>query len=160
MSPHLLASIDPLSHYSGIRAKLIAYHKFLGLKSYYKRDCKLVQHILRSKIKGEEYFEELKESIDEMYNKIVEDYGQDVIEIVETTTKDVARILIWTQTDILFITNKRDGLYMSPLEYIISRDTVGKGKKSLVVMSEFVGISRFLPGCFSFNPYNIREMVR
>ena len=154
-----LGSIDPLSHYSGIRAKLIAYHKFLGKKSYYKRDWKLVQYLSVPKVFGEEYRQELKSSIDEIYSKIKNDYGEKVIEIIETAPTDLERYFIWAQTDILFISNKRDGLYMSPLEFVVIREAVGKGKKSCVVISEFVGISRLLPGALSFNPYNIREMV-
>lgn len=34
----IISSIDPLSHFSGIRAKLIAYYKFLKEKSTYPRD--------------------------------------------------------------------------------------------------------------------------
>lgn len=49
---------------------------------------------------------------------------------------------------------------MSPLEYVVIRDAMGKGKKSSVLMSEFVGGSRLLNGAYVFNPYNIREMVK
>ena len=48
---------------------------------------------------------------------------------------------------------------MSPLEFIVVRDAVQKSKKSAIVISEFVGISRLLTGAYNFNPYNIREMV-
>ena len=48
---------------------------------------------------------------------------------------------------------------MSPFEYIVVRNAIGKGKKSCVLMSEFVGGSRLLSGAFRFNPYNIWEMV-
>jgi len=118
-----------------------------------------VQYLSVPKVFGEEYRQELKSSIDEIYSKIKNDYGEKVIEIIETAPTDLERYFIWAQTDILFISNKRDGLYMSPLEFVVIREAVGKGKKSCVVISEFVGISRLLPGALSFNPYNIREMV-
>ena len=72
---------------------------------------------------------------------------------------EVSKYLIWAQTDILFITTKRDGLYMSPLEYVIVRNELGKEAKSAVLMSEFVGGSLLLSGSFRFNPYSIREIV-
>ena len=37
-SKTIISSIDPLSHFSGIRAKFIAYHKFLKQKAFYQRD--------------------------------------------------------------------------------------------------------------------------
>lgn len=82
-----------------------------------------------------------------------------MIRIIEKAPDDNERYAIWAETDILFITNKRDGLYMSPLEYVVVRDALGKGKKSSVLISEFVGGSRLLNGAYRFNPYNIREMV-
>lgn len=48
---------------------------------------------------------------------------------------------------------------MSPLEYVVIRDCLERGKKSSVLISEFVGGSRLLTGATKLNPYNIREMV-
>jgi trehalose-6-phosphate synthase len=109
---------------------------------------------------SEEYYKELKEAIYEIYNKITGDFGEKVVEIIESSPDDIGRYIIWAETDVLFITNKRDGLYMSPLEYVVIRDAMGKSKKSSVLMSEFVGGSRLLNGAYVFNPYNIREMVK
>lgn len=139
---------------------MIAYHKFLKQKSYYPRDCKLIQYLTVPKVFVEEFSAETKVAIEEIKNKIVEDFGDKVIEIIEMAPDDIERYLIWAETDILFITNKRDGLYMSPLEYVVVRNAIGKDKKSTVLMSEFVGGSRLLNGAFRFNPYNIREMVK
>ena len=120
----------------------------------------MIQYLSVPKIFGEEYCEELKEAIYEIYNKIINDYGEKVVEIIEIPADDIGRYIIWAETDILFITNKRDGLYMSPLEYVIVRDAVGKGNRSNVLISEFVGGSRLLNGAFRFNPYNIREIIK
>lgn len=94
-----------------------------------------------------------------MEAKIIEEFGEKVISIVNIAPDDMERYLIWAETDILFITNKRDGLYMSPLEYVIIRHELKKAKKSTVLISEFVGGASLLNGAIKFNPYNIRDMV-
>jgi len=156
----IISSLDPLSHFSGIRAKLIAYHKFLKQRSFYQRDCKLIQYMTIPKVEIEDNMKELRAAIKENENKIINEFGDKVLQIVEVTPDDDERFLLWAETDILFVTNKIDGVYMSQLEYIAVRGALDRGKKSSVLISEFVGGAKLLTGAIKFNPYNMREMVK
>lgn len=103
----IISSTDPLSHYSGIRAKLIAYSKFLRQRPINKRDCKLIQYLSIPKVFMEENLQMTYESIIELKNQIVAEFGEKVLSIVEyQPNDDINKYLIWAETDVLFITNK------------------------------------------------------
>lgn len=111
-------------------------------------------------IEFEDDMDDLRASIKEIETNIIKEFGEEVIKLIEEKPNDEERYFIWADTDILFITNKRDGLYMSQLEYMIIRNALGKAKKSSVLISEFVGGANLLAGAYKFNPYNIKEMVK
>ena len=62
----IISSTDPLSHYSGIRAKLIAYSKFLRQRPINQRDCKLIQYLSIPSVFMEENLQMTYESIIEL----------------------------------------------------------------------------------------------
>ena len=103
----IISSIDPLSHFSGIRAKLIAYSKFLRQRPINQRDCKLIQYLTIPKVFMEENLQLTYDSIIELKNQIVAEFGDKVLSIVEyQANDDINKYLIWGETDVLFITNK------------------------------------------------------
>ena len=64
---------------------------------------------------------------------------------------------LYCLADVLVITPIRDGMNISPFEYVVSREA--HGLIASVVLSEFAGCARSLGGALLVNPWNTHEVT-
>jgi trehalose-6-phosphate synthase len=65
-------------------------------------------------------------------------------------------LALWTISNILLVSNLKDGLCLPPLEFTIIKKFTNKFDDSLMLISEFSGANRAFTGFLEFNPFNVR----
>jgi len=66
---------------------------------------------------------------------------------------------LYCVTDVLAVTPLRDGLNLSPYEYIVCQ-TNRDGGPGVVVLSEFAGASQSLSGCIRVSPWDTKQLAK
>ncbi|KAE8699071.1 Alpha,alpha-trehalose-phosphate synthase 6 [Hibiscus syriacus] len=132
----------------------------------------LVQIALPARGRGKD----VKEVQEETYstvkriNKTFGKPGYDPVVLIDEPLKFYERIAYYTVAECCLVTAVRDGMNLIPYEYIISRqgnerlDMVlgldpSTPKKSMLVVSEFIGCSPSLSGAIRVNPWNIGSVA-
>ncbi|XVF13656.1 hypothetical protein REPUB_Repub08aG0226700 [Reevesia pubescens] len=96
--------------------------------------------------------------------------GYDSVVLIDNPLQFYERIAYYVIAECCLVTAVRDGMNLIPYEYIICRqgnekldETLGLNplapKKSMLVLSEFIGFSPYLSGAIRVNPWNIDAMA-
>lgn len=142
----IFASIDTLSQIAGLKEKFLGYQQFLRSDPSHAKTCRLIQY-LEPVSYGKQYStEEYHETIIDIKNEIVKEFGSQVISVKIEALSETKRLLLWATTNVLLNTTLRGGLRLPSLEYIAVRCILGLEGKSLIILSEFSGGIRALDG--------------
>ncbi|OVA12181.1 Glycosyl transferase [Macleaya cordata] len=164
----MLLGVDDMDIFKGISLKLLALEQFLLQHPEWRGKVVLVQIANPARGRGRD----VKEVQAETYStvkRINEAFGQPGYEPVILIDKPLPffeRIAYYVVAECCLVTAVRDGMNLIPYEYIISRqgnETLDKAfgldpsnrKKSMLVVSEFIGCSPSLSGAIRVNPWNI-----
>ncbi|XP_042006807.1 alpha,alpha-trehalose-phosphate synthase [UDP-forming] 6-like isoform X2 [Salvia splendens] len=164
----LLLGVDDLDIFKGISLKLLAMEQLLLQHPEKKGKVVLVQIALPARGKGKE----VKEVQDEIYatvKRINETFGEpgyDPVILIDRPPKFYERVAYYVVAECCLVTAVRDGMNLIPYEYVISRQgnerldkilgpEASIPKKSMLVVSEFIGCSPSLSGAIRVNPWNI-----
>ncbi|KAK8489945.1 hypothetical protein V6N11_021182 [Hibiscus sabdariffa] len=164
----MLLGVDDMDIFKGISLKLLAMEQFLLQHPECQGKVVLVQIALPARGRGKD----VKEVQEEMYStvkRINETFGKpgyDPVVLIDEPLKFYERIAYYVVAECCLVTAVRDGMNLIPYEYIISRqgnerlDKVlgldpSAPKKSMLVVSEFIGCSPSLSGAIRVNPWNI-----
>lgn len=142
----IISSVDSFSHIAGIREKLEAFQLFLRSDPSHAKNCKLVQYIEPSGSFTKELNESYLKQIKKLAKDISTEFGNEVLSLRFESLSEDHRLLLWARTNILLNTTLRGGLRLPSLEYIAVREILGLESKSLIILSEFAGGIRVLPG--------------
>ncbi|XP_047969464.1 alpha,alpha-trehalose-phosphate synthase [UDP-forming] 6-like isoform X1 [Salvia hispanica] len=164
----LLLGVDDMDIFKGISLKLLAMEQLLLQHPEKKGKVVLVQIALPARGKGKD----VKEVQDEMYatvKRINETFGEpgyDPVILIDQPPKFYERVAYYVAAECCLVTAVRDGMNLIPYEYVISRQgnerlnkilgpEASTPKKSMLVVSEFIGCSPSLSGAIRVNPWNI-----
>ncbi|XP_047978594.1 alpha,alpha-trehalose-phosphate synthase [UDP-forming] 6-like isoform X1 [Salvia hispanica] len=164
----LLLGVDDLDIFKGISLKLLAMEQLLLQHPEKKGKVVLVQIALPARGKGKD----VKEVQDEIYatvKRINETFGEpgyDPVILIDQPPKFYERVAYYVAAECCLVTAVRDGMNLIPYEYVISRQgnerldkilgpEASTPKKSMLVVSEFIGCSPSLSGAIRVNPWNI-----
>ncbi|KAI3671896.1 hypothetical protein L1987_87093 [Smallanthus sonchifolius] len=164
----MLLGVDDLDIFKGISLKLLAMEQLLTQHPEWQGKIVLVQIANPARGTGKDVKEVKTESY-LMVKRINETFGRPGYEpviLIDEPLKFYERVAYYVAAECCLVTAVRDGMNLIPYEYVISRqgnerlDKVlglepGTPKKSMLVVSEFIGCSPSLSGAIRVNPWNI-----
>lgn len=164
----LLLGVDDMDIFKGISLKLLAMEQLLNQHPELQGKVVLVQIANPARGRGKD----VKEVREETYstvkriNDVFGKPGYEPVVLIDENLRFYERIAYYVVAECCLVTAVRDGMNLIPYEYIISRqgnerlDKVlgvdpNTPKKSMLVVSEFIGCSPSLSGAIRVNPWNI-----
>ncbi|XP_044489523.1 alpha,alpha-trehalose-phosphate synthase [UDP-forming] 6-like isoform X2 [Mangifera indica] len=164
----MLLGVDDMDIFKGISLKLLAMEQLLVQHPEWQGKVVLVQIANPARGRGKDVKEVQAETYStvERINETFGKPGYDPVLLVDQPLKFYERIAYYVVAECCLVTAVRDGMNLIPYEYIISRqgneilDKVlglepSASKKSMLVVSEFIGCSPSLSGAIRVNPWNI-----
>ncbi|RAL45276.1 hypothetical protein DM860_014686 [Cuscuta australis] len=165
----VLLGVDDMDIFKGINLKLLAMEHMLKQHQEWQGKAVLVQIATPPKGRGID-LEEIKSEIQESCKRINGEFGEDGYEpvvLVDSLISSSEKMAYYNIAECLVTTPVRDGMNLRPYEYVICRQGIpggaetdlgsgfGEPKKSVLVLSEFIGCSPSLSGAIRVNPWNI-----
>lgn len=166
----VLLGVDDMDIFKGINLKLLAFEQMLRMHPKWLGRAVLVQIANPARGRGRD-LDEVQAEIKESCKRINDEFGQDGYKPVVFIDRDVSsveRIAFYTVAECVVVTAVRDGMNLTPYEYIVCRQgipSLGSGsesevdgpRRSMLVVSEFIGCSPSLSGAIRINPWNIES---
>ncbi|KAJ0971468.1 hypothetical protein J5N97_019427 [Dioscorea zingiberensis] len=154
----VLLGVDDMDIFKGINLKLLAFEQMLKLHPEWQGKAVLVQIVNPARGKGRD-LEEIQAEVEETCKRINGQFGCDGYSPVVYVNRTVSlseRIAYYLVAECLVVTAVRDGMNLIPYEYIVCRQGSwgSEPKKSMLVLSEFIGCSPSLSGAIRVNPWN------
>ncbi|RLN34516.1 alpha,alpha-trehalose-phosphate synthase [Panicum miliaceum] len=168
----LLLGVDDMDIFKGISLKLLAFEQLLMQHPEWRGRVVLVQIANPARGKGKDV-KEVQEESDAMVKRINDAFGQpdyQPVILIDKPLQFYERMAYYAVAECCLVTAVRDGMNLIPYEYIITRQgnemidrILGLGpssrKKSMLVVSEFIGCSPSLSGAIRVNPWNIDSVA-
>ncbi|XP_009411218.2 probable alpha,alpha-trehalose-phosphate synthase [UDP-forming] 7 [Musa acuminata AAA Group] len=161
----VLLGVDDMDVFKGINLKLLAFEHMLKLHPEWQGRAVLVQIANPARGRGkdvESIQEEIVQSC-ERINKAFGNKGYSPVVFIDRPVPLVERIAFYTIAECVVVTAVRDGMNLTPYEYIVCRQGISGAdsgsnaecpRKSMLVVSEFIGCSPSLSGAIRVNPWN------
>ncbi|KAL5573955.1 hypothetical protein UlMin_023552 [Ulmus minor] len=155
----VLFGVDDMDIFKGINLKLLAMEQMLKQNSSLQGNAVLIQIVNPARGNGID-LKELQEEIQESCRRINEEFGQpgyQPIVLIDSPVSFSERVAYYSIADCVVVTAVRDGMNLTPYEYIVCRQGVSASgpKNGMLVVSEFIGCSPSLSGAIRVNPWNI-----
>ncbi|OWM72986.1 probable alpha,alpha-trehalose-phosphate synthase [UDP-forming] 7 [Punica granatum] len=164
----VLLGIDDMDIFKGVNLKFLAMEQMLTQHPKWQGKAVLVQITNPARGKGKE-IEEIQAEIHESCKRINETFGHagyKPIVFIDRPVSVTEKAAYFTIAECVVVTAVRDGMNLTPYEYIVCRQGVpgspdsgssgpNEPKKSMLVVSEFIGCSPSLSGAIRVNPWNI-----
>ncbi|KAL1560592.1 putative alpha,alpha-trehalose-phosphate synthase [UDP-forming] 7 [Salvia divinorum] len=161
--------VDDMDVFQGINLKLLAFEHMLKEHPNWQGRAVLVQIANPATAKGI-HLDEIQAEIEESCNRISKVFGKPGYEPVVFIHRSLSiseRMAYYSIAECVVVTAVRDGMNLTPYEYIISRQGITGAaetgsnlsgpKKSMLVVSEFIGCSPSLSGAIRVNPWNVES---
>ncbi|KAM7265552.1 hypothetical protein ACFE04_003235 [Oxalis oulophora] len=164
----VLLGVDDMDIFKGINLKLLAMEHLLKHHPTWQGRAVLVQITNPARGRGKD-LEEIQEEIRLSRKRINDTYGQpgyEPIVFIDSPVSLSERAAYYTIAECVVVSAVRDGMNLTPYEYIVCREGVSGSesssepsapKKSMLVVSEFIGCSPSLSGAIRINPWNIES---
>ncbi|KAG2684043.1 hypothetical protein I3843_10G059800 [Carya illinoinensis] len=162
----VLLGVDDMDVFKGVNLKLLAMEQMLKQHPKWQGKAVLVQITNPARGRGRD-IEEIQDEIHTSCERINEKFSQPGYEPIVFVDRPVTvseRAAYYTIAECVVVTAVRDGMNLTPYEYIVCRQGVSESesssefngpKKSMLVVSEFIGCSPSLSGAIRVNPWNI-----
>ncbi|KAK1379098.1 Trehalose phosphatase/synthase 5 [Heracleum sosnowskyi] len=167
-SQTVLLGVDDMDIFKGISLKLLAFEHLLTQHPEKRGKVVLVQIANPARGRGKDVQEVQSEThaTIERINRTFRRPGYEPVVLIDTPLEFYERIAYYVIAECCLVTAVRDGMNLIPYEYIICRQGTTKlddtlaldpsaPKKSMLVVSEFIGCSPSLSGAIRVNPWNI-----
>jgi trehalose 6-phosphate synthase/phosphatase len=168
----VLLGMDDMDIFKGIGLKLLALEQLLSQHLTWRGRVVLVQIANPARGRGKDV-EELQNEAYGIAQRINDRFGSEgysPVVLVERHVPFHERIAYYTVADCCVVTAVRDGMNLIPYEYIACREGGSQWdahivpnpetpKKSMLIVSEFIGCSPSLSGAIRVNPWNIEAVA-
>lgn len=168
----VMLGVDDMDIFKGISLKLLAFEHLLTQHPNKRGKVVLVQIANPARGRGKDVQEVQSETyatvkrINHMFGRP----GYKPVVLVDTPLQFYERLAYYVIAECCLVTAVRDGMNLIPYEYVICRQgndkldtTLGLNpsapKKSMLVVSEFIGCSPSLSGSIRVNPWNIDSVA-
>lgn len=162
----VLLGVDDMDIFKGVNLKLLAMEQMLNQHPKWLGRAVLVQIANPARGKGKD-LEEIQEEISASCKRINDKFrqpGYEPIVFIDTPVSLSERAAYFTIAECVVVTAVRDGMNLTPYEYIVCRQGIPgaesssdskASKNSMLVVSEFIGCSPSLSGAIRVNPWNV-----
>ncbi|PHT90278.1 Alpha,alpha-trehalose-phosphate synthase [UDP-forming] 6 [Capsicum annuum] len=162
----VLLGVDDMDIFKGVNLKLLALEEMLKQHPKWQGRAVLVQIANPARGKGKD-IEEIQEEIQTSIKRINDKFRQPGYEPVVFIDRPVSlseRTAYYSVAECVVVTAVRDGMNLTPYEYIVCRQGIPGSdctadsnglKRSMLVVSEFIGCSPSLSGAIRVNPWNV-----
>ncbi|KAI3453383.1 hypothetical protein Pfo_010046 [Paulownia fortunei] len=164
----VLLGVDDMDIFKGISLKLLAFEQLLTHHPDKRGKVVLVQIANPARGRGKDVQEIQLETFATVarINHVFGKPGYEPVVLIDTSLHSYERIAYYVIAECCLVTAVRDGMNLIPYEYIVCRRGTDKldetldlnpsaPKKSMLVVSEFIGCSPSLSGAIRVNPWNI-----
>ncbi|KAF9625256.1 hypothetical protein IFM89_020842 [Coptis chinensis] len=168
----MLLGVDDMDIFKGISLKLLAMEQLLLQHPDWRGKVVLVQIANPARGRGKDVKEVKNETYSTMkrINNTFGRPGYQPVVLIDQPLQFYERIAYYVVAECCLVTAVRDGMNLIPYEYIISRQgnekldkvlhlSASTPKKSMLVVSEFIGCSPSLSGAIRVNPWNIDSVA-
>lgn len=160
----VLLGVDDMDIFKGVNLKILAMESMLKQHPKWQGRAVLVQIANPARGRGKD-LEEIEAEIKESVRRINENFGSSNYKPVIFIDRPVSlneRAAYYTIAECVVVTAVRDGMNLTPYEYVVTRQGISNSnmessgpKKSMLVVSEFIGCSPSLSGAIRVNPWNV-----
>ncbi|KAL7603990.1 hypothetical protein Lser_V15G16312 [Lactuca serriola] len=161
----ILLGVDDLDTFKGVNLKVLAMEQMLKSHRSWIGRAILIQILNPARGKGR-HVEEIEAEIRTSTERINQELGipgsnYNPIILIDTPLSLTEKAAYYTISEAAIVTAIRDGMNLTPYEYIVCRqgisgsDSSNSPQKSMLVVSEFVGCSPSLSGAIRVNPWNV-----
>ncbi|KAK1326884.1 Alpha,alpha-trehalose-phosphate synthase [UDP-forming] 5 [Acorus calamus] len=168
----VLLGVDDMDIFKGISLKLLAMEQLLVQHPDWRGKVVLVQIANPARGRGRDV-QEVQSETYATVKRINEKFGRQgykPVILIDNPLQFYERIAYYAIAEGCLVTAVRDGMNLIPYEYIICRQGNEKiderlqlckswPKKSMLVVSEFIGCSPSLSGAIRVNPWNIDSVA-
>jgi trehalose 6-phosphate synthase/phosphatase len=168
----VMLGVDDMDIFKGISLKLLAMEELLRQHPEWQGRLVLVQVANPARGRGRDVAEVQAETY-AMVQRINDAYGApgyEPVVLIDQPLQFYERVAYYVIAEVCLVTAVRDGMNLIPYEYIVSRQGNEKldaklwqgkpeEKKSMLVVSEFIGCSPSLSGAVRVNPWNIEAVA-
>ncbi|KAF8407578.1 hypothetical protein HHK36_006712 [Tetracentron sinense] len=168
----MLLGVDDMDIFKGISLKLLAMEQLLVQHPEWRGKVVLVQIANPARGRGKDV-KEVQAETSATVKRINDSFGQpgyEPVVLIDEPLHFFERIAYYLVAECCLVTAVRDGMNLIPYEYIISRQGNEKldkvlgletstNKKSMLIVSEFIGCSPSLSGAIRVNPWNIEAVA-
>ncbi|KAL9275320.1 Alpha,alpha-trehalose-phosphate synthase [UDP-forming] 5-like protein [Drosera capensis] len=168
----VMLGVDDMDIFKGISLKLLAMEQLLIQHPEKRGKVVLVQIANPARGRGKDVQEVRSEtsSTVQRINQVFGRPGYKPVILIDSPLQFYERIAYYVIAECCLVTAVRDGMNLIPYEYIVSRQgnrSLDKAlgfnsslpKKSMLVLSEFIGCSPSLSGAVRVNPWNIDSVA-
>ncbi|KAL6534742.1 putative alpha,alpha-trehalose-phosphate synthase 11 UDP-forming [Orobanche gracilis] len=165
----VLLGVDDLDMFKGISLKFMAFSQLLDENPEFRGNVVLVQIMNAPRSRGRD-IQEVQDEINKVANEINQKYGNQDYKPIVCVNGPVSfqdKIAYYVISECVLVNAVRDGMNLVPYKYTISRqgcpdldEALGfeSCKKSVIIVSEFVGCSPSLSGAIRINPWDISSV--
>jgi trehalose 6-phosphate synthase/phosphatase len=162
----VLLGMDDMDIFKGINLKLLAFEYMLKMHPKWQGRAVLVQIVNPARGKGKDIDfirAEIQDSCDRINREFGNSGGYSPIVFIDQNVPSAVKLAYYTVAECVVVTAVRDGMNLTPYEYIVCRQglpssesapEVSGPRKSMLVVSEFIGCSPSLSGAIRVNPWN------
>ncbi|KAJ7948462.1 Trehalose-6-phosphate synthase [Quillaja saponaria] len=162
----VLLGVDDMDIFKGINLKLLAMEQMLNQHPKWQGRAVMIQIVNPARGKGI-HLEEIRAELQETCRRINRLFGRpgyDPIVLIDNSVPIAEKVAYYSIAECVIVTAVRDGMNLTPYEYIACRQglpgsesssDVTSPKKSMLVISEFIGCSPSLSGAIRVNPWNV-----
>ncbi|KAK1558019.1 hypothetical protein QYE76_071994 [Lolium multiflorum] len=162
----VLLGMDDMDIFKGINLKLLAFEYMLRMHPKWQGRAVLVQIVNPARGKGKDIDfirAEIQDSCDRINREFGNSRGYSPIVFIDQNVPSAVKLAYYTVAECVVVTAVRDGMNLTPYEYIVCRQglpssesapEISGPRKSMLVVSEFIGCSPSLSGAIRVNPWN------
>ncbi|XP_009788844.1 putative alpha,alpha-trehalose-phosphate synthase [UDP-forming] 11 [Nicotiana tabacum] len=168
----LMLGIDDMDMFKGIGLKFLAMGHLLDQTPRLRGKVVLVQITNPPRSRGSD-IQEVEEEVKRIASEINKKYGKPGYEPIVCVNGPVStqdKIAHYAISECVVVNAVRDGMNLVPYEYTVSRqssdnldkalgiDSSAASRKSVIIVSEFIGCSPSLSGAIRVNPWDIESV--
>ncbi|KAL0340043.1 UNVERIFIED_CONTAM: putative alpha,alpha-trehalose-phosphate synthase [UDP-forming] 11 [Sesamum radiatum] len=169
----VLLGVDDMDMFKGISLKFMAFGLLLDENPTYRGRVVLVQIMNAPRSQGRD-IQEVQNEINKVANEINRKYGSREYQPIVCVNGPVSfqdKVAYYVISECVVVNAVRDGMNLVPYKYTVSRqgtpdldkalglENSATPRKSVIIVSEFIGCSPSLSGAIRVNPWDVNSVA-
>ncbi|KAK4415234.1 putative alpha,alpha-trehalose-phosphate synthase [UDP-forming] 11 [Sesamum alatum] len=169
----VLLGVDDMDMFKGISLKFMAFGLLLDENPVYRGSVVLVQIMNAPRSRGRD-IQEVQNEINRVAEDVNRKYGSREYQPIVCVNGPVSfqdKVVYYVLSECVVVNAVRDGMNLVPYKYTVSRqgtpdldkalglENVATPRKSVIIVSEFIGCSPSLSGAIRVNPWDINSVA-